>query len=167
VSFPYRIERLGKQDRSQFACGIPALNDYLQKQAGQDQRRRVAACYLLVEQATEAIAGYYTLSAGSVLLADLPDATARKLPRYPTVPVVRIGRLAVDQSFRRQSLGGVLLSDGIIRTATSDIGAFAVLVDAKDQDATAFYTHHGFTPFASEPQVLFLPLSDAIKRLSS
>ena len=137
----------------------------MQKRAGQDERRRVAACYLLIEQATEAIAGYYTLSAGSVLLTDLPDATAKQLPRYPTVPVVRVGRLAIDRNFHGQGLGGALLADGIHRAATSDIGAFAILVDAKDDAAVAFYKHHGFIAYESQPQVLFLPISAAIKQM--
>lgn len=170
MSAPYRIERLvlqgrSKQDRSRFDCGASELNEYLQKRAGQDERRRIAACYLMIEQITESIAGYYTLSASSILLADLPKKIIKKLPRYPTVPVVRVGRLAVAHSFQGQGLGGVLLWDAIHRTATSDIAAVAVVVDAKDDLAVAFYQHYGFTPFESAPQVLFLPISEPIKRL--
>ena len=113
MTLPYRVERLDAHDRSGFDCGVPALNAYLKTQAGQEVRRRVTACFLLVEQASEAIAGYYTLSAGSVLLSDLPEATAQKLPRYPTVPIVRIGRLTIDFRYQGKKLGGVLLYDAI------------------------------------------------------
>lgn len=112
----YRIERLGKQDRSRFDCGVPELDQYLQKQAGQDERRRVAACYLLLEQLTGEIVGYYTLSAGSILLADLPEKLSKKLPRYPTVPVVRIGRF----SFRLPTV--TRISQSIIRIGSGDVG---------------------------------------------
>ena len=171
MSASYRAERLvlqgrSKQDCSQFDCGVPELNDYFQKQVGQDERRRVAACYHLIEQKTKSIVGYYTLSAGSVQLNKLPQKITKKLPRYPTVPVVRIGRLAVALTYQNQGLGGVLLWDAINRTVKSDIAAAAIVVDAKSDLATAFYEHHGFTSFASEPQVLFLPMSEAIRRLS-
>ncbi|TWT77300.1 Acetyltransferase (GNAT) family protein [Posidoniimonas polymericola] len=162
---PFRIERLAKQDRSGFDCGIPPLNDYLHKQAGQDERRRFAACYLLVDAATSEVAGYYTLAAGSVLLGDLPQATAKKLPRYPSVPVVRIGRLAVDQRYQGKKLGGVLLVDAIQRAASTDVGVYAVIVDAKDEAAATFYEHHGFTRFESAPRVLFLPVASGLANL--
>lgn len=166
MTLPYRIERLDAHDRSGFDCGVPALNAYLKKQAGQEVRRRVTACYLLIEQSTSAIAGYYTLSAGSVLLSDLPEPTAKKLPRYPTVPVVRIGRLAVDQRYRGQKLGSILLYDAIKRTAAGEIGAYAAVVDAKDDAAAAFYERYGFTAFASAPRVLYLAISEGIKRIA-
>jgi ribosomal protein S18 acetylase RimI-like enzyme len=166
VTLPFRIERLAAHDRSGFDCGVPALNTYLQRQAGQDVRRRITACYLLIERSTDAIAGYYTLSAGSVLLADLPEPTAKKLPRYPTVPIVRIGRLAVDQRFRGQKLGAALLFDAIKRIAVSEIGAYAVVVDAKDDAAVSFYERHGFTAFASAPRVLYLSISEGVRRMA-
>jgi len=166
VTFPYRIERLGAQDRADFDCGVAVLNTYLQRQASQDERRRVTACFLLIEAASSAIAGYYTLSAGSVLLEDLPEATSKKLPRYPTVPIVRIGRLAIDSRFQGQKLGGVLLYDAIQRAASSDIAAFAVVVDAKDDAAVAFYQHHGFTPFANLRRVLYLSIADGLNRFA-
>ena len=155
----FRIETLTKQDRRTFDCGEPMLNRYLQTQASQDVRRRYASCYLLIETATNTIAGYYTLAASSVLLVDLPNATQKKLPRYPTVPVIRIGRLAIDRKFQGQKLGGVLLYNAISRSATSGIGAYALVVDALNAQAAVFYQHHGFTPFAGAPMILFLPLT--------
>ena len=83
-------------------------------------------------------AGYYTLASASILLADLPVATPKKLPRYPSVPAVRMGRLAVDRGFQGQGLGGALLADALERAARSEIAAFSLLVDAKDESAAAF-----------------------------
>jgi GNAT superfamily N-acetyltransferase len=166
VTLFYRIERLDAHDRSGFDCGVPALNIYLQKQAGQEVRRRVTACYLLIEQATSEIAGYYTLSAGSVLLSDLPEASANQLPRYPSVPVIRIGRLAVDRRYQGHSLGSVLIYDALKRAATGEIGVYAIVVDAKDDVAVAFYERHGFVAFESAPRMLYLSISDGLKKLS-
>lgn len=165
MTAPFRVERLAKQDRKVFDCGVEELNRYLTQQASQDERRNVSACYLLIEQASDKVAGFYTLSAGSVLLADLPSDKAKKLPRYPSVPVARIGRLAVDSSFQGQNLGGVLLVDAIAKAANTELGIYAVVVDAKDDAAVRFYEHHGFTPFESASRILFLTISDALKRL--
>ncbi len=105
------------------------------------------------------IAGYYTLASASLLLADLPADTRKKLPRYPTVPAVRMGRLAVDQVYQGQGLGGALLADALDRAARAEIAAYALLVDAKDDAAAAFYQHHGFIALPDSPLTLFLPLA--------
>lgn len=138
------VERLAAQhDRERFRSGVEPLDRYPQAQAGQDVRRRVSACFVAVERESGQVAGYYTLAMSAVLLADLPDAVARKLPRYPTVPTARLGRLAVDRTCRGRGLGGALLWDAVARAAASEVAAFALLVDAKDV-AAAFYRHHGF-----------------------
>ena len=85
---------------------------------------------------------------------------------YPTVPAVRMGRLAVDQAFQGQGLGGALLADALTRAARSEIAAFALVVDAKDEAATAFYRHHGFISLPYSPQTLFLPLATALNPAS-
>lgn len=145
-------------DRAAFDCESPPLNRYLQRQVTQDIRRRVAACFV-VSSEEQRIAGYYTLSAASVPLTDLPASIGKKLPRYPTVPAVRMGRLAVDSAFKGQGLGGALLADALTRSARAEIAAFAMMVDAKDEPAAAFYQHHGFIPLPDSPLVLFLPLA--------
>ncbi len=111
----FRIECLDKQqhDRQSFDCGVDVLNHYLQRQATQDMRRQVAICYVAVDTATDQLAGYYTVAAASMALNDLPEATAKKLPRYPVIPAVRIGRLAVARRFQGRKLGGLLLADAI------------------------------------------------------
>ena len=143
--------------RAGFNSDSEPLNRYLREQVAQDIRRRVAACFVALPDG-QRIAGYYTLASASLLLADLPASTGKKLPRYPTVPAVRMGRLAVDQAFKGQGLGGALLADALGRADRSEIAAFALIVDAKDKAAAAFYRHHGFIAAPDAPLTLFLPL---------
>ena len=149
-------------DRAAFNSDSEPLNRYLREQVTQDIRRRVAACFVALTDEPR-IAGYYTLASASLLLADLPTNTRKKLPRYPTVPTVRMGRLAVDQSFKGQGLGGALLADALDRAARSEIAAYALLVDAKDEIAAAFYRHHSFIALPDSPFTMFLPLATVQK----
>jgi ribosomal protein S18 acetylase RimI-like enzyme len=156
---PYRLAPLGAEhDRAAFNSDSEPLNRYLREQVSQDVRRRVAACFVALADGAR-IAGYYTLASASVLLADLPASIGRKLPRYPTVPAVRLGRLAVDQAFKGRGLGGALLADALERAARSEIAAFALVVDAQDEKAAAFYRHHGFMALPDTPLTAFLPLA--------
>ena len=132
------------------------LNLYLREQVTQDVRRRVTARFVALADGPR-IAGYYTLASASLLLADLAASTCKKLPRYPTVPAIRMGRLAVDQAFKGQGLGGALLADA--RAARSGIAAFALMVDAKNEAAAAFYRHHGFIALPDSSLSLLLPLA--------
>lgn len=103
---PFRLAPLNAtHDRATFLSDAEPLNRYLREQVSQDIRRRVAACFVALTD-KQRIAGYYTLASGSLLLSELPTSTGKKLPRYPTVPAVRMGRLAVDKSFTGQGLGG-------------------------------------------------------------
>jgi len=145
-------------DRAAFRSDSEPLNRYLREQVTQDIRRRVAACFVALTDG-QRIAGYYTLASASLLLVNLPASTSKKLPRYPTVPAVRMGRLAVDQAFKGQGLGGALLADALDRAARSEIAAFALMVDAKDGAAAAFYRHHSFIALPDSPLTLFLPLA--------
>lgn len=162
---PFEIGLLGKEDRSDFCCGSEPLDRYLVSQASQDVRRRVSACYVAVEQATGRIAGYYTLSAIDVSVSDLPAELAHRLPRYPSVPAARIGRLAIDRRFQGRGLGGALLLNAAMRALRSEIAVFALAVDAKDDKAAAFYRRHGFSAFASNPLQLIAPLATFRKLL--
>lgn len=156
---PFEVALLdASHDRSRFDCGTPALNRYLAEQASQDMRRRVASCFV-AHSDDGRIAGYYTLAAASVPLTELPAAVTKKLPRYRAVPTVRVGRLAVDLGFKGQGLGGALLADALTRCMRSEIAAHALLVDAKDEQASAFYQHHGFIPLPDAALTLFLPLA--------
>ena len=161
---PYRLALLDASfDRTAFASASEPLNRYFREQVSQDVRRRVAACFVALDSGNR-IAGYYTLASTSLLLADLPANTGKKLPRYPTVPAVRMGRLAVDQEFKGKGLGGAMLADALTRAARSEIAAFALVVDAKDEVAVKFYRHHGFISLPDSPLTLFLPLASVSSR---
>ncbi len=110
------------------------------------------------------VGGYYTLSATSVSLAELPAQTTRKLPRYPIVPATLLGRLAVDRRHQGKGYGRFLLADALFRSSRSEIASFAVIVDAKDESARRFYERESFLPFPDRPMKLFRPMAD-IKRL--
>ena len=109
------------------------------------------------------IAGYYTLASASIPLTNLPTNLAKKLPRYRSIPTIRMGRLAVDQIFKGQGLGATLLADALARAIQSEIAAYALVVDAKDDFASTFYRHHGFIVFPETPLTLFLPLASVPK----
>ena len=159
MTAPFRVEVLGPgHARDGFSCGVLPLDQYLTRQATQDIRRRVSACYLAVEVSSGKIAGYYTLAAGGVPLTDLPETLNKKLPRYPSVPVARIGRLAVDQAFHGKKLGGALLADAAVRASRSEVAVFAMVVDAKDETAEAFYRHHGFEAFGTQAKQMIVSL---------
>ena len=160
----FHIELLDRHDRTGFDCGVDPLNDYLRTRVGQDVRRRVTLCYVAIESASGRLAGYYTLAACGVSIRDPPEITKR-LPRYPTVPAVRVGRLAIDRAFQGQGLGGVVLFDALERTCRSGLAAFALIVDANDERAVAFYEHFGFQRFASVDRTLFLLIDDALRKL--
>lgn len=123
----------------------------------------MAAPFVLV-LSDSAIGGYYTLSATAVKLTDLPDQTARRLPRYPLIPATLLGRLAVDRRFQGKGYGRFLLADALYRVARNEIASFAVIVDAKDEAARRFYERESFSPFVDQPMKLFRPVAD-IKQL--
>ena len=155
----FRLEVLGpKHGREAFSCGVQALDQYLINQANQDARRRVSACYVAVDVDSGRVAGYYTLSAGGVPLNDLPADLTKRLPRYPSVPVARVGRLAVDIAFQGKQLGGAMVADAALRAARSEVAVFALIVDAKDDAAVAFYRHLGFELFGGNSRQLIVPL---------
>jgi GNAT superfamily N-acetyltransferase len=157
------IEALGSQhDRASFSCGVPTLDRYLREQAGQDTRRNVARTFVLVERESGRIAGYYSLAAASVLLTDLPEELAKRLPAYDHIPAVLLGRLAIerDPRFRGQGLGADLLNRALAHCLhlSKQLGAYAVVVDALDERAAAFYRHHQFIPVSQQPLRLFIEM---------
>jgi len=163
---PFRFETLGDgHDRAAFRCGDNALDRYFQTQVTQDIRRHITSCFVVLETATSQVAAWYTLSAASIPLVDLPPDEAKRLPRYPTLPAVRIGRLAVDQRYQRRGLGELMPMNAVHRTIQDRAAAFALLVDAKNGQAAAFYQRYGFRPIAGKPRALLLPLATAQKTL--
>jgi GNAT superfamily N-acetyltransferase len=161
---PFSVVPLsGTHDRASFTCGAEPLDRYLRQQASQDVRRRIATCFVIVEAATGALAGYDTLAATSVLLRDLPETMAAKLPRYATIPAVLLGRLAVATAFQGRKLGAVLLADAVARAARADIARFAVVVDPKDDNARRFYQRHDFIDLPQPERRMFVPTESALR----
>ena len=154
----YIIEPLGpNHDRAAFSCGVPSLDEYLQRQASQDQKRNLAAVFILTPDG-KSVAGFYTLSAHAIEADMLPDDLARKLPRFP-IPATLLGRMAIAQTMRGQGLGEFLLLHSLERAlqASRQVASWAVLVDAKE-GAREFYIKHDFIPFPGQPNRLFLPM---------
>jgi GNAT superfamily N-acetyltransferase len=158
-----RVEALNsRHDRALFASGVEPLDRYFRTQAGQDARKNMAAPFVLILP-DGMIGGYYTLSSTAVNLAELPDETARRLPRYPLVPATLLGRLAVDRRFQGRGYGRFLLADALLRAVRSEIASFAVIVDAKDDAARRFYERESFLPLLDQPMKLFRPMADLAK----
>jgi ribosomal protein S18 acetylase RimI-like enzyme len=159
----YVCEPLGNHhDRTQFDCGVPVLNEYLAKYAKQDVKRKASAVFCLVERAEpKRVIGFYTLCATSVALAELPEEVMRKLPRYPEIPAILVGRLARDVNY--PGVGALLLSDAIARCVrvASEIAASLIVVDSKGEAATRFYEKFGFISLPRLPDRMFLSMQTA------
>ena len=146
-------------ERAGFSCSVEALDRYFREQVSQDIKRRATACYVALDVSSGQVAGFYTLAASGVPLGDLPESLVKRMPRYPLVPVARLGRLAVDVSYHGQKLGAALLWDAVHRSIRSEVAVAALVVDAKDEVAEAFYRHFGFEPLCGEGRRLVLPLA--------
>ncbi len=157
---PLLVEPLGAHhDRSKFESGAEPLDRYFRTQAGQDARKNMAAPFvLLLPDGT--VAGYYTLSLTALQLGELPSATVKKLPRYPLVPATLLGRLAVDRRHQGKGYGRFLFADALFRATRSEIASFAIIVDAKDDNAKRFYERESFLPLPDQPMKLFRPMAD-------
>lgn len=159
---PFFVEPLGPaHDRATFSCGVAELDRYLKTQASQDIRRSIAAVFVLVDRSENALAGYYTLSATVIESISLPPELARRMPSYEALPATMIGRLAISLRYRGRTLGGVLLTDALKRAYLNrtTVAAMAVVVDALDESAGAFYEHYGFSRFKDRPLRLYLPMA--------
>jgi GNAT superfamily N-acetyltransferase len=161
------IEPLGKQhDRAAFTSGQPDIDDWFRRRASQDERRNIARVFVAMDH-ERGVIGFYSLSAYTLALDDLPADLARRLPRYDAIPAARIGRLARDERFRGQGVGELLLADAVRRIlgAARSVAVFAIVVDAKDDAAARFYRRFGFQPFPLQPRRLFLLTSTALAAL--
>jgi predicted GNAT family N-acyltransferase len=166
-AFDYKIEPLNsRHDRAAFSCAIPALDIYLLRQARQDLERKLAAVFVLTAD-SKSIAGFSTLSAHSILAANLPETQAKRLPRFP-LPVTLLGRMAISQERQGQRLGEFLLLHALERSliGSRQIASWAVVVDAKE-GARNFYLKHDFIALTSQPDRLFLPMETIEKLFSS
>jgi ribosomal protein S18 acetylase RimI-like enzyme len=155
-------------DCRDFDCGNPYLNRYLKEQAGQDMRRHYAALFVAVDDETGGITGFYTLSSTSIDLTSVPPEMQKRLPKYPKIPGIRIGRLAVSVSAQGRGVGTSLLADAAIRSMTNAAEWTVMEVDAKDDNAVNFYRKIGFCPLKDDPRHLFImrsKLADFLKEL--
>jgi len=154
-------------DRASFTSGVAALDDYFHHRVGQDVRRGVTCCYVLVApEAPGVVLGFYTLSSTVIPLTDFPPEIARRLPRYPNIPATLLGRLAISLAHRGKGLGEHLLMDALTVSLRQSlkVASAALVVDAKDDTARVFYLRYGFIPLPQTPNRLFLPMK-TIERL--
>jgi predicted N-acetyltransferase YhbS len=158
---PLRVERLDpdRHDRSTFSCGVRDLDRYLKEQATQDERRFLTSVFVVVEEGDGEVLGYYSLSAYGVRVQELPEDVRRKLPSYPIIPAFLLGRLAVRLEVQGRRLGEFLLVDALERCAASEIRGWAVLVEATNDDAAAFYRRYEFRPLPDAPNRFAMPMS--------
>ena len=157
-------ESVRKED---FDGGVPELNDYLKKLDCQNHRRGIATTFVAIPQDGDGrVAGYYSISMGEIKREYLPEKYRRGLPRYP-IPALRMGKLAVDQSMQGKGLGKELLMQCFRKAVrlSSEVGIFAVTVDALNEPAKQFYMNYGFVPLENDRLSLFLPLSTILRGL--
>lgn len=152
--------------KKEFSCGKDMLDNYLQKQANQDIKRKLSACFVLNDEETNLLKGYYTLANNSIPQNLIPSEFKKKLPKsYTSIPTTLLGRLAIDNRFQGQGIGKLLLIDALNRSyeISKSIGSFAVIVDPIDDDAERFYDKYGFINLPDSGK-MFLPM-DTIKTL--
>jgi len=166
LNFP--IERFGPQhDRPAFSCGNEPLDRYFHERIRKDVEAKVAAAYVMADG--PAVVGYYTLSAHSVERDVLPEEVISKLklPKYASLPVALMGRLAVDRKYQGKGLGEILLLNAMERTYihSSQVASFAFVVDAKES-AVEFCRKYGFLQLPKGER-MFLPMATIKKLLGS
>lgn len=157
----FSIEKLkSSHARKSFTCGIDSLDDYLQKQATQDERRHISVTYILHDAECNLAAGFYTLSSMIIESQDLPHEITRKLPNYPLLPATLIGRLAIDKKYQGKKLGEILLMDALHRSYESSkaIASFAVVAEAINKEAAHFYRKYGFINFVAHEKLLYMAM---------
>ena len=144
-----------------FKCGKVMLDNYLHTQASQDVKRKLCVVFAMFEDTT--IKGYYTLSNASIPSELMPEGVKKKMPgSYKALPVTLLGRLAIDEKFKGQGLGGIILLDALKRSyeiASQSLGSIGVVVDPLDSEALAFYEKFGFIILPDSGK-MFLPMAD-------
>jgi predicted GNAT family N-acyltransferase len=147
-------------NRNAFECEEQQLTDYIKKQVSQDIKKRLAVCFLAIDNDNNVI-GYYTLSSESLGREQIPDKYLRKVPQNYNAPVILLGRLARNITAKGTGLGEHLLLDALFRAFTlseESIGAMAVIVDPMNQFAIKFYEKYGFEQLP-DSEKMFLPMS--------
>jgi predicted GNAT family N-acyltransferase len=139
-----------------FDCGNDTLNDWLKNRALKNQESGASRTFVVCQN--DRVVGYYALASGSVERMEVPKSIARNMPE--PIPVMVLGRLAIDTSMHGQRIGSSLLKDALLRTlkVSQDIGVRAVLVHAISEDAKHFYQAYGFQVSPIDPMTLMLPI---------
>lgn len=162
MSFRSPRPLLRTDDVSTFDCGAASLNDWLRTRALKNETTGASRTFVSIDSETDAVAGYYCLSASSLLIDDAPGSVRRNMP--DPIPVILIGRLAVDERFKGHGLGASLLQHAVLKglEASRIVGARAFIVDALDDEAERFYSKFGFAlmPPASK-RAMYLLARDA------
>jgi ribosomal protein S18 acetylase RimI-like enzyme len=157
-----------KHRREEFVCGVEALNDYLKKRARKEMDAGLAVCFVAVPESDPGcIAGFYTLSAATILTPALPEALTKKLPRYGEFPATLLGRLARSTAFKGQGLGDRLMMSAFARAAhaAEEVASWAIVTDPKDDNAQRFYEEFGFSELGTNR--LFMSMKQVKTLLSS
>ncbi len=163
-----RFEPLTRRhNRTTFASGVGALDEWFRTRATQDQRRHVAQVFVALDE--QGVVGFYSLSMFTLALESLPDQLAHKLPRYEAIPAALIGRLARHERAKGSGIGDLLVADAVMRVlaAAESVAAYAIVVDAKDERGRRFYESHGFISLPSRPNRLFLITETAAAALAA
>lgn len=157
----WQIQELRSEHvRAEFSCGHESLDAFLKERATQHQKKDISKTFVAVRPPDLKACGYYSLATGSVILEKLTPEQRKGLPNHP-IPVVLLGRLAVDKISQGQGLGEHLLMDAmrrIVQTA-GEVGIHAIEVDAIDDKAKQFYLKYGFTELADNSRHLYIPLA--------
>lgn len=141
---------------SEFDCGNDSLNDWLIKRALKNQNSGASRTFVICQD--NRVVGYYALASGSVERMASPKSIARNMPE--PIPVMVLGRLAIDVRMQAQRLGSALLKDALLRTlsVSKNVGIRAILVHAISGDAKRFYLGYGFQTSPIDPMTLMLPV---------
>ena len=148
-----------EHDLAQFECGEPELDDWLRRRALRNEEGGASRSYVIC--AGRQVVGYYALAAGAAAHANAPGRVRRNMPN--PVPVMVIGRLAIDLRFQGRGIGSALLRDAVLRTAQAAgiAGIRAILVHAISERAKRFYEKSGFRASPVEPMTLMITVSEA------
>jgi predicted GNAT family N-acyltransferase len=151
-----------EHDKASFDCGVEDLNLFLRENASSFVKRGLCAVHVLADESN--IIGYYTLSASSIPVVDLPEKIAKKYPARMPIPSWLLGKLAVDKKYHGKGYGKIVLCDALnhILKLRNDVGGYCVIVDARDTDVKNFYIKYGFTPFPESNLRLYMPASDIV-----
>ena len=160
----YLIEPLGDQDRAAFSCGKESLDRYIR--ASQDVKRGLATVFVIASKdEPKKVLAYYSLSNRELKLTQLPPEIAKKAGKYARVGVTLLGRLACATHAKGSGIGALALIDALRRSvlASSEVGSFAVFVEAIDEEAVAFYKKYGFLELPDDKLKLFVPMKTIAK----